>query len=66
MFIANITIHGSLFRSHGKDFDTILSFFYSLGENKCVYSDKRLPFNMKSLSPILKYLHIIESYAYIL
>ena len=41
-------------------------FFYSLGENKCVYSDKRLPFNMKSLSPILKYLHIIESYAYIL
>ena len=37
-----------------------------LGEDKFVYSLKFLPFNMKSINPMQKYLHIIKSYAYIL
>ena len=44
-----------------------MSFFlYSLGEDKFVYSNKRLPFKMKSISPIQKYPHIMESYGCIL
>ena len=41
-------------------------FLYSLGENKFVYSNKLLPLNMKSINPMKKYLHIIESYACVL
>ena len=45
----------------------ILSFFlYLLGENKFEYSNKLLPFNIKSLNPIQNYLQIIELYAFIL
>ena len=41
----------------------MLSFFlYYLGENKSVYSNKILPSNIKSINPIQKYPHIIESY----
>ena len=39
-------------------------FLYSLGENKFVYSNKLLP--LKSINPIQKCPHIIESYAFIL
>ena len=66
-FITNITIHFSLFRFYRKYFNIILSFFlYSLGENEFLYSNKLLPFNMKSITLMQKYPHIIESYAYIL
>ena len=41
-------------------------FWYSLGENKFVYSNKRLPVNIKSINPIQKYPHVIEWYAFIL
>ena len=45
----------------------ILSFFlYSLGEKKFVQSSKSLPFSIKSINPLQKYQHIIESYACIL
>ena len=37
-----------------------------LGENKLVYSNRLLPFNIKPINPIQKYPHIIESYACIL
>ena len=43
----------------------LLLFLYSLGENKFVYFNKFLPFNRKSINPIQKYPHIIESDAYI-
>ena len=44
-----------------------MSFFiYSLAENKFIYFNKLLPFNMKSINPIQKYPHIIESCACIL
>ena len=53
-----------LFRFYRKYFNIILSFFLcSLGENKFAYSNKLLSFNMKSINPIQKYPHIIESYA---
>ena len=39
-------------------------FLYSLGENRFVYSNKLLP--LKSVNPIQKCPHIIESYAFIL
>ena len=56
-----------LFRFYWQCFNTILSFLlYLLGENKFVYSTKLLPFNMKSINPIQKYPHVVESYAYIL
>ena len=41
-------------------------FFYSVGENKFVYCNKFLAFNIRSINPIQKYLHIIESNACIL
>ena len=45
----------------------ILSFFsYSLAENKFLYSNKLLPFNMKSINPIEQYPDIIEWWACIL
>ena len=45
----------------------ILPFFaYPLGENKFVYSNKLLPFNMKSINQIQQYPHIIESYVCII
>ena len=57
-------IHYNLFRFYWEYFNIILAFFlYSLGQNKFVYSNKRLPFNMKPINPIQKYPHIIESYA---
>ena len=57
-------IHYNLFKFYGKYFNIILAFFlYSFGENKFVYSNKRLPFNMKPINPIQNYPHIIESYA---
>ena len=37
--------------------------FIFIRENKFVYSNKLLTYNMKSLRPIQKHLHIIESYA---
>ena len=37
-----------------------------LVENKLVYSKKLLPFNIKSINSVQKYLHITESYACIL
>ena len=44
-----------------------LAFFsYSLGENKFVYSNKLLPFNMKSINQIQQYPHIIESFSCII
>ena len=44
-----------------------MSFFsYSLGEYKFAYSNNFLPLNMKSINPIQKYPHIIESCAWIL
>ena len=59
IFIANITIDFSLFRLLCKYFNIILLFFfffcYSLAENKSVYSDKLLPFNMKPINPSQKY-----------
>ena len=48
--------------NYGKYFNIILS----LGENKFVYSNKLLPFNMKPINPIQKFLHIIKSYTCIL
>ena len=48
-------------------FSIILSFFsYLLGENKFIESNKLLALNIKSINPIQKYLHITESYAYVL
>ena len=38
--------------------------FHILGQNKLVSFNKLLPFNIKSISPIQKYPHIIELYAY--
>ena len=37
-----------------------------MGENKLVYCDRLLPLNMKSVNPIQKHLHIIESYSCII
>ena len=37
-------------------------FLYLQGENEFVYSNKILPFNMKSTNLIKKYAHITESY----
>ena len=37
-----------------------------MDENKLVEFNKILPFNIKSINPIQKYLHIIELYACIL
>ena len=43
------------------------SFFSKLfGEKRFVYSVKVFPLNIKSIKPIQKYPHIIESYACIL
>ena len=45
--------HFNLFRNYLKHFSIILSFFsYSLGENKLVYSNKLLPFNIKSVNKL--------------
>ena len=45
----------------------MLSFFlHSLGKNKFVYPDKLLSFKMKSIKPIQKYPHTIESCVYII
>ena len=41
-------------------------FLYPSGENKFAYSNKLLPFNMKSIKQIQKYLHIIKFYACVL
>ena len=38
----------------------------SFGENKCLYSNKLLLFNIKSINPVQKYPHNIESCACIL
>ena len=58
---ANITIdHFNLFRCYLKYFNIILSFIlYSLEENKFVYSNKLLRFNIKSINLIQKCPHII-------
>ena len=65
IFIANITIHFHYFnlsKFYSNYFDIILPFsIYLEGENKFVYSNKLLPFNIKSTNPIQKYPHIIES-----
>ena len=70
IFITNTTIDFLQFNSvrfYWKYFNIILSFFlYSLGENKFAFSNKLLPFNMKSINPIQKYQYIIEFYACIL
>ena len=70
IFIANIKIgfhYFYLFRYYWKYFIIILSFFsYSLGEDKCAYFSKRLPFNMDTINLLQKYLHIINSCASIL
>ena len=80
MCITNIEVHFDLFRFHLDlillilliyysifRFNIILPFFlFSLGENKFVCPNKLLPFNMKSINPVQKYQHIIESYACIL
>ena len=66
--ITNIEVHFDLFRFHLDlillilqiyystfRFNIILPFFsFSLGENKFVYSNKLLPFNMKQINPIQK------------
>ena len=44
----------------------LLLFLYSLEENKFAYSTKFSTFHMKSINPLQKYPHLIESYAYIL
>ena len=50
-----------------KQFKIISSFFIKLfGEKKSVYSVKIFPASIKSIKPIQKYPHIIESYACIL
>ena len=50
-----------------KQFKIISSFFIKLfGEKKFVYSVKVFPASIKSIKPIQKYPHIIESYACIL
>ena len=57
----------NLFRIYWRYASIILSFFsYSLGENKLVYSNILLPFNIKSIHPIQKFPYIIESYTCIL
>ena len=54
----------NLFRIYWKYFSIISSFIsYLFGENKLVYSNKLLPFYIKSINQIQKYLHIIELYA---
>ena len=53
VFIANITIHFNIFRFYCKCFKIVLSFSsYSLVENKFVYSNKLLRFNLKSINPL--------------
>ena len=53
IFIANITIHFNIFRFYCKCFKIVLLFSsYSLVENKFVYSNKLLPFNLKSINPL--------------
>ena len=55
------------FFNYWKCFSIILSFLsYSLGENKFVYFSKLLSSTIKSINPIQKYLHVIESHAFIL
>ena len=50
-----------------KYFKIISSFFLKLfGEKRFVYSVNVFPASIKSIKPIQKYLHIIESYACIL
>ena len=50
-----------------KYFKIILSFFLKLfGEKNFVYSFKVFPASLKSIKPIQKYPHIIESYGCIL
>ena len=54
----------SLSRIYWKHFNVVLSFSsYLLGENKLVYSNKLLPFNIKSINPIQNYRYIIELYS---
>ena len=59
IFIANVTIdfhHLNLFRFYWKYLNIILSLvLYSLRKNEFLYSNKLLPFNMKSINPIKKY-----------
>ena len=56
--------HFNLFKSYWKCFSIILSFSsYLLGENKLIYSNKVLLFNIKWINPIQKHPHIIESHA---
>ena len=53
-----IIVHFNLFE---KIFTFILSFLlYLLGESKLLLSIKTLPFGIKSINPIQKYLHITE------
>ena len=70
MFTTNNTIdldYFKLFEIYWKYFNIILSFFsYFLGQNELVSSNKLLPFNIKSINPVQKYLHITELYACIL
>ena len=70
MFTTNNTIdlvYFKLFEIYWKYFNIILSFFsYFLGQSELVSSNKFLPFNIKSINPVQKYLHITESYACIL
>ena len=58
IFIANITIdfhYLSVFRFYWEYFNIYLSFFlYWLGENKFVFSNKLLSFNIKSINPTQK------------
>ena len=50
-----------------KQFKIISSFFLKLfGEKRFAYSVKVFPASIKSIKPIQKYLHIIESYTCIL
>ena len=64
IFIANIAILLNLFRFYWKYLNIVLSLFFCLlGENKSVYSNKLLPFKMKSINAIQNNLLIIKSYA---
>ena len=53
----------SLFIIYQKYFSIILLFLsYFSPENNLVYPNKLLSFNIKSINPIQKYMHITESY----
>ena len=59
--------HFILFSMFWKYFSITFYFFlYLFPENKLLSSNRLWHFNIKSINPIQKYLHIIESYACIL